>query len=167
MARFAYAAAATLCLAHIIAAEAGSDGELVLVAHQRQGDVGLAEAVGACLDTEEEGRRMGEVLRALIGILGYDEGEDASWGVVLLAVSGEDGVEDERRRVSVWIPHLGVVEVTRGEVGAGGARELVGEDWALGGVGAMTFEDTICELDELDRGAADDAWPSWMDGETL
>lgn len=184
-ARFAYAAVAALCIAHLAAA---ADGSLAFLAHQRQGDLGLVERVVDCLELDGEEGGMAGVLRALVGMVGEERDLDGigcyGWSLTTSLGMGDEGVEigrveDRGRGVRVWIPHFGVVEVRRENVsqvcggvegqGAADAPELrmAGSDmdgWGLlGGMDDVTFEDVIRGFEEPGGMAAQDQWVGWTD----
>ncbi|KAK3903549.1 hypothetical protein C8A05DRAFT_14502 [Staphylotrichum tortipilum] len=184
MARFAYTAAAALCIAHLAAA---ADDSLTFLAHQRQGDLGLVERIVDCLELDEEEGRMAGVLRALVGMVGEERDDGIGcygWSLTTSLGAGDEGVEigrveDRGRVVRVWIPHFGVVEVRRENVsqvcggvegqGAADAPELpmAGsdvDDWGLlGGMDDVAFEDVIRGFEEPGGMAAQDQWVGWSD----
>ncbi len=184
MARFAYTAAATLCIAHLAAA---ADNSLAFLAHQRQGDMGLVERIVDCLELDEEEGGMAGVLRALVGMVGEerDDGIGCSgWRVTTSLGAEDEGVEIEReedrgRGVRVWIPHFGVAEVRRENVshvcggvegqGAANALELrmAGSNmdgWGLlGGMDDAAFEGVIHGFEEPGGMPAQDQWVGWAD----
>ena len=147
MTLFAFTASATLCIAHLAAAQSHLEGygDLAFLAHERQGDWGLVDRVLACLKEEEAAEeaaeeevvgRMTGLLRCLVGSM-EEAGEGIGCCYRVSACLGESSpgdevggveigrvlIEEEGKGVRVCLPYLGAVEVRRREngceVGAG------------------------------------------------
>ena len=135
MALFSFTASATLCIAHLAAAQSHLEGheDLAFLAHERQGDRGLVDHILVCLKEEEEDevvRRMAGVLEYLVGIVeaagegigccyhvGPCLGERSQGCEVGGLEVGRMLLEEEGRGVRVCLPYLGAVEVRRREDG--------------------------------------------------